>query len=145
MASGSGGGKGLLVVAVLLIAGVAGGVNYWRNYQAELQEAGERPYKGYADEELAALIEAYGSESDARRGRHQQLAGRRTEGVAREAHISDHLEGYERARRQGEAVRESAAATAQVTSVLRELEREQALRGSAGAGLEVHIRRLTTL
>ena len=144
MASGSGGGKGLLILCVLLIVGVAGGVNYWRNYQAELQEAGERPYEGYADAELAALIEAYGSESKTRIDEHQQLAGRRTEAVAREAHISDHLEGYERARRQGDAVRQSAAATAQVTSVLRELEREQALRGN-GVSLDVHLRRLTTL
>jgi len=143
MASGSGGGKGLLLVAFVLIVVTAGGVNYWRNYQAELQEAGDRPYQGYADEEIAALIEAYRGESESLRGRHEQLASTRVQGVAAGAHISDHLEGFDRARQQGEAVRRSAGETAKTASILRELEREQGLRGG-GEALDVHLRRLTT-
>lgn len=144
MASGGSGGKGLLLLGLLLVVAAAGGANYWRNYEAELKAAGERPYQGYADEELAALIEAYGEQSRQSLDRHQQLAGTRSgDGVAREAHISEHLKGFEQAQRQGNAVRRSAADAAQLTSVLRELEREQSLRGDGGAA--VHLRRLTTL
>ncbi len=133
----------IAVLLVLLLVAGAGAFNYWRNLGSE--EAVPRPYRGYADAELDALIAAYRSEVDALDARYQQARdGRSVRQVSRGAHISDHVKGFEEAREAADRVRGRAADVAGQAAVLRDLEVEQATRAS-NRGFDVHWRRLTTL
>jgi len=125
----------LLLLFALLLGG--GGYNYWRNLQAEPP----RPYRSYADAELAQLVTAY--EGDVTQ-RGQALPQGTSQGVRTSGPLlKDRLDDFEAAQRRGNTYRESASSLAGQQGVLRELQEEQQAR--AESPVAVHLRRLTTI
>lgn len=135
------GGKGALAVLLVVALG-AGGFNYHRNWSAEAEEA-PRPYRGYGDDDLAALVGAYEQEVAALQERYDAArAAPRAEG--RGQLLGEQVRDFERARARGDALRQLAADVAEREAVLRELHREQSLRTGA-SGLALHVKRLLTI
>jgi len=129
----------LLLVLLLLVG--AGGWNYWRNLQVEAKEP--RPYAGYSDRDLAALIDAYRNEVDRLEGRSAARPG----GAARAAGplLGERLAAYERVRRASARRRKMETELAGQEGILRRLEREQQIRRERGRGWRLHLHRLVTI
>lgn len=137
------GGVTFLALILLVALGVAGAYNYQRNRATEVQEA-PRPYSGYSDAELASLIEAYQQEVEALQSRYDAAKSR--EFRTRNGGLIDERVGeFERAQKWGASTRSMGADVAEREAVLRELRREQSLRGAPAGSLEVHLRRLLTI
>ncbi len=137
------GGTTLLALVLLVALGVAGAYNYQRNTAAEEQDA-PRPYSGYSDAEIAALVEAYQGEVEALESRYDAAKSRDFE--ARNGGLIDERIGeFERAQKWGASTRSMGADVAEREAVLRELRKEQSMRGASADSLEVHLRRLLTL
>jgi hypothetical protein len=129
-----------LLALVALLAGLAaaGAWNYQRN--ARLEEAAFRPFRGYADEDLAKLVGAYGSELEALRARQGAAPGRaaaRDRGLLREQ-----VDEFERVQRASSGARALAGAIAEREAALRYLEAEQERRARDRDRVAVFLRRL---
>ncbi|MBW2242985.1 MAG: hypothetical protein JRH01_13455 [Deltaproteobacteria bacterium] len=125
----------LLLLALLLLAG--GGYNYWRNLQAEPP----RPYRSYADAELAQLISAY--EGDVSRLGTSAPARSSAASASTGTLLQQRVDAFEAAQRRGEAHRSAVSELAGQEGILRELLSEKQTRSESPAS--VHIRRLTTI
>jgi hypothetical protein len=139
-ASAQRGAPWLLILALLVGLGGAGVYNYHRNWQAE--EAVPRPYRGYADGDLRALIEAYEQELEAPMPEGPAASAARPPSGAL---LGEQIAAFERARAAGDAHRERLSERAQREAVLRELQKERALRAQLGGGISLHLRRLLTI
>jgi hypothetical protein len=136
-------GSALPLLLLVLAVAVGGGAwNYHRNWQAE--QAMPRPYRGYDDAELAALIDAYEQEASALGAR--AASARRPEAQpAREGTLlGERVEAFEQARQAGERWRRLQGEAGRHEGVLEDLRAEQTLRAQLGSGLAVHLRRLTS-
>ena len=133
----------ILVLALLVLLGAAGEYNYRRNTTAEERE-NPRPYVGYSDAEIAALIEAYEQDVEKFEARYATAKNRIIE-TRGGGLIDEQIREFERAREAGVSTRAMGADVAQREAVLRELRREQSLRGSSVDSLKLHLRRLLTL
>jgi hypothetical protein len=130
----------ILVLVLLVGVGVAVEYSYQPNKGADDRNA-ERPYKGYSDAEIAALIAAYEQEIEVLESRYDAAKSRG--GETRSGSLLDErIEAFERAQKAGDSTRSLGAALARKEAVLGELHREQSLRGSSGDGLLHHLRRL---
>ena len=136
-------GVTILILALLAGLGAAGAYNYQRN-TAEEERAAPRAYRGYSDADIAALIEAYEQEVEALEARYGAAKSRTIE-TRSGGLIDQQIREFERAQEAGASTRSMAADVAQRDAVLRELRREQSLRGSAEDSLELHLRRLLTI
>jgi len=134
--------KGLLLVALAgLLAG--GAYNYHRNYQAET--AGPRPYAGYAQADLKALLEAYEAENRALGRRYE--SARRTEdgGAARGGLLDENIRAFEQAQQRSERVRGLGAQLAMRQEAVRQIQAELEKREAERDVVALHLRRLITL
>ncbi len=129
-----------VAILILVLLGGAGAYNYRRNQAAEEQKAA-RVYKSYSDAEIAALIEAYEQEIETLESRYDAAKSRSLE-TRSGSLIDERIEDFERAQKAGSSTRSMGAVVAQKESILRELRREQSLRGSSGGDLMLHLRRL---
>jgi uncharacterized protein len=136
-------GVATLILVLLVILGAAGEYNYQRNQAAEEREA-PRAYKEYSDSDLAALIEAYQQEVEALESSYRAVKDRRVE-TRRGVLIDEQIGEFERAQKAGASARAIGVAAARKEKVLRDLQREQSLRGSGAESLEIHLRRLVTI
>lgn len=134
------GGSVLLLLTVLLALLGAGAFNYHRNWKAEREAP--RPYAGYSDADLAALIGAYQEELRTLEGRVPGSSG--SAGAGGGALLGEQVKAFERARAAGDAQRRALGDVAQREAVLADLRREEALRAELGAGMQAHLRRLLT-
>jgi hypothetical protein len=137
------GGAAFLLLVLLVALGVAGAYNYSRNTAAE-QEETPRPYSGYSDAELAALIEAYEHEVEDLESRYEVAKSRDFE-TSSGGLIDERIGEFERAQQWGDSTRSIGADVAEQEAVLRELRKEQMLRGASADSLELHLRRLLTI
>ena len=99
----------------------------------------------YADQDLADLEQAYRAQVDAGKQSYESLSRRRVKAGARNQSLSEHVADFERVQRAGNQKREAAADLAVLQARLREIEAELAYRDYTRGGMELHIRRLTTL
>jgi hypothetical protein len=136
-------GVTILILVLLVILGAAGEYNYQRNSAAEEQSAA-RSYKGYSDAQIASLIAAYEEEVEALDSRYDEARSRSLE-TRSGGLIDQQIREFERAQKAGGSTRSMGAVVAQKENVLRELRREQSLRGHSADGLMLHLRRLVTL
>ena len=137
-------GVAILILALLVALGAAGEYNYQRNKAAGEKDA-PRPYGGYSDAEIAALIDAYEREVEALESRYGAAKSRDFESRGGGL-IDEQIEAFERAQRAGVSTRSMGGEVAQQEAVLRELRREQSLRGGGGLdSLKVHLRRMFTI
>ncbi len=88
----AGNGVAGLFLILLLVVGV-GAFNYHQNLQAEAEE--DRPYRGYSDEELEALLGAYQGRKDAQSARYEASAGRRVNAQGK-AYFDEQVQEFER-------------------------------------------------
>ena len=136
-------GVTILILVVLVALGAAGEYNYQRNKASEEQSAA-RSYEGYSDAEIAALIEAYEREVEALDSRYGAAKNRHLE-TRSGGLIDQQIDEFERAQKVGASTRSMGADVAQKEAVLRELRREQSLRGNAVDSLKLHLRRLLSI
>ena len=141
------GGKGgsILVLLVLLTAMICGGAwNYQRNLELESEEQGSRPFKGYTDEALVQLLDAY--EQDAKRfeRKYQSSLGQRQGVRQTNGLISERIGEFERVQRQGDQIRIATAEVAVLDARVREIRDEQSFRGGSDDWM-LHLKRLTNI
>jgi hypothetical protein len=136
------GGRGWLFGLVLLVAAGAGAWNYHQNLRAEQAEI--RPYRGYSDADLAALIAAYESEAEVLGRRYDAVKGRRSQ--ARDTgFIGDQVQEFERIQREAGRTRAAGADVSERDAALRDLEKERRVRAEERDVLRTFLRRLTTV
>ena len=136
-------GVAISILALLVILGGAGEYNYQRNKAAE-ESAAPRTYRGYSDDEIAALIQAYEREVEVLESRYAAAKGRNQEARGGGL-IDEQIAEFERAQRTGASTRSMGGEVARQEAVLRELRREQSLRGGSANSLKLHLRRLVTI
>jgi hypothetical protein len=138
-------GRAILIVLTILLLVGGGGYNYQRNLVAEQAEQGERPFKGYQENDLRDLETAYGAEVEGRRGRYQELATRRVKTRDSAVFLDEKVADFERIQRAGDEKRALAGLVAEHRARLNEIQAELAYRDYVNSGMAVHVRRLTTI
>ena len=131
-----GSASSLVLVLVVLVGAV--GWNYHRNSAAEGREV--RPYRSYAEADLAALIEAYEEAEKSAGSRYDSTVGRRSE-ARNTGHFMGNLEEFERIQAAGRGHREARSDFADARASLEALKKEQARRPSERSKLRVFLRR----
>ena len=135
-------GISMLPVVALLGLLAAGGVNYHRNWQAEAAEP--RPYAGYSQEDLEALLAAYEAENaqverEWERAR-EQLGRERSGGM-----LDENIRAFEQAQRASSGSRALGVKLSMQQTATEEIAAELARRERDADVLRVHLRRLITI
>jgi hypothetical protein len=131
--------------ALLLLFAVAIGIagwNYHRNLEAERAEL--RPYRGYAEADLDALVEAYSAHSEASEARWEATSERRA-AVREKAYLDEKVAEFERVQAVARGTRETRQRWAEAQATLSEIEKEKRRRAAERDAWRVHLRRLTTV
>lgn len=128
---------------VLVLAALVGLVvwNYHRHTEAEQREY--RPYRSYAEADLAALVEAYEAETERSGDRYDSAVTRRVE-ASGSGHLMQNVSEFERAQAAARRTRDARADFADARASLEVLKREQALRAGERSKLQVFLRRAFT-
>jgi dihydroorotase-like cyclic amidohydrolase len=135
-------GIAMLPVVVLVGLLAAGAFNYHRNWQAEA--AVPRPYEGYSQADLEALMAAYQAENAQAEARYEAARGKL--GRQRGAGMLDqNIAAFEAAQRDSAQAREAGARLAMQKTSTDEIEAELARREADADVLKVHLRRLLTI
>jgi hypothetical protein len=134
-----GSASALVLVLVLLVGAV--GWNFHRNLDAESQEL--RPYRGYAEADVVALIEAYEQAAEKAGSRYHSVSDRRTEARAT-GHVMGNVEEFDRVQGAGRALRAAREDYADARASLEALREERARRVSERSRLRVFLRRAFT-
>lgn len=139
-----GGGSGFLLVAILVIAGGAGGWNYHRNLALETERANSRPFQGYSDADLEQLAAAYEEKVDVLERKYRASLAKRTGVRDNGGLIDEKVQEFERVQKVGESIRAATTQVADSEARLRQIREEQTWRRNDGQ-LSLHLRRLTSL
>lgn len=140
------GGTGNILVLLALVALMmcGGAWNYQRNLALEEQNQGARAFKGYSDEALDQMAEAYAGEAESLRRRYDSATARRTGVRHRAGLLMEKVKEFDRVRADGDRLREIASRVAESEARLRDIRTEQSYRGNTKQ-IDVHLRRLTRL
>ena len=136
---GSGSIGALALLLVVLVAGI--GWNYHRNVAREQGEF--RPYRGYSDADLAALVAAFEQESKATSKRYEAAVDRRAHVQAKDD-VMGNVREFDRAQRLQLAARDARQDYAGARTSLEGLRKEVARRGADRSPLQVFLRRAFT-
>ena len=136
-------GAGSIGTLALLLAVLVGGIgwNYHRNLGREQAEF--RPYRGYSDADLAALLGAYEGESK-QSGRRYDAAVDRRAHVQEKSDVMGNVREFERAQRVRLAARDARSDYAEARTSLEGLRKESARRAADRSKLSVFMRRAFT-
>jgi hypothetical protein len=134
-----GSASALVLLLLLLIGGV--GWNFHRNLEAERREF--RPYRGYAEADLDALIEAYEQASEKAGSRYHRVVDRRSEPKAKD-HVMANVAEFERVQNAGRATRDAREQYADARASLEVLRKERSHRATERSKLRVFLRRAFT-
>lgn len=148
MARGSGrrleAGRGVVALLLLLaILAGAGAWNYRRNSQAE-EEEGYRPFRGYTDEAIAQLIEAYEDDHERTSERFEAAASRRVNAEGK-AYFGEQVQEFERVQRASKNTRALRDEIAESQTSLKLLREEASRRAREKQKLKVFFDRLLTI
>jgi len=135
-------GVAMLPVVALLALLAAGSFNYHRNWQAEARVP--RPYAGYAQADLEALLAAYEAEN-AEAERRYEAARQRLGRERRAGMLDQNIAAFEAAQRDSSKARELGALLAMQQTATGEIESELERRKADADQLQVHLRRLLTI
>ena len=141
------GGKGgsILVLLVLLTAMICGGAwNYQRNLELEAEQQGTRPFKGYTDEALAQLLDAYRQDAKRHEGKYQSALSQRQGVRQTNGLIMERIGEFERVQRQGDQIRIATSEVAERDARVREIQEEQSFRGGSDDWM-LHLKRITNI
>ncbi len=111
----------LLFTLLAVLAG-AGAWNFQRNLEAERAEP--RPFRGYADAEVATLLDAYRDELETHRRRWEAATGRKVD-VQDAGVFEQKLQEFERVQRISRRARDLATQLARTMVTIDRLELEQ--------------------
>jgi hypothetical protein len=136
--------RALVLLALIALMMCAGGWNYHRNLSLEADDGGVRSFKGYSDEALEQLAEAYAEEADALRRRYESAMARRQGTQHKNGLLGEKVKEFERVRRDGDKIRAVNAMVAEKEARLRDIREEQGLRRNTSE-YNVHLRRLTSI
>jgi len=136
--------RGVSTLPVLILIGLlaAGAFNYHRNWVVEASVP--RPYEGYSQADLEALLAAYQAENAQAERRYQAARGQL--GHERRAGMLDqNIAAFEAAQRDSGRAREAGALLSMQQTATDDLEAELARRVADADRLKVHLRRLLTI
>ena len=133
------------VVALLLLLVIAGGAGAW-NYRRNLalEDDVYRPFRGYTDEALADLAEAYESRQDVDRQRFDAASSRRVN-AQEKAYFDQQVREFERVQRAHAGKQEVRARMAESQTTLKLLDEERRLRANEGDRVALFLKRLLTI
>jgi len=136
-------GAGSLGALALLLAVLVGGAawNFHRNLAREQAEF--RPYRGYSDADLAALVAAYEQESKATGHRYDAAVDRRAH-VQAKGDVMGNVREFDRAQKVRLAARDARSDYAGARTSLEGLKKEVARRAGDRSRLQVFLRRAFT-
>ena len=135
-------GISMLPVVILLGLIAGGGYNYHRNWQVEA--AIPRPYKGYSQVDLEALLAAY--EAENAQVERQYSQAREQLGKRGEAGMLDqNIKAFEAAQSRSTGTRSLGVKLSMQQTATDEIAAELARREGESGALQVHVRRLLTL
>jgi hypothetical protein len=129
-----------LLLLLLALVGLVGW-NYHRNLTTEKREF--RPYRSYTEADLAAMVEAYESESDRTGNRYDAAVGRRVDARST-GHLMGNVNEFERAQAAGRRTRDARERYADARASLEAIQKEQLLRAGERSPLRVFLRRAFT-
>jgi hypothetical protein len=129
-------------VILLLILGVAGGWNYYRN--AEIENAVARPFRGYSDEELHQMISAYQSEVEIQMARYRQAGDVNKVVVRGGGLLEEQIGEFERAQKASKERRDRAYKVTDNQILVDQLAQEQMARERDRPIYKMIFRRVTT-
>jgi hypothetical protein len=129
----------ILLLAILVGAGVW---NYRRN--AAVEEDDYRPFRGYTDEAIAQLIEAYEGQHEHKSQRFE-AAARREVKVGGKAYFGEQVQEFERVQRISQNTRALRDEIAESQTSLKLLREEAAKRAREGQKLRLFLERLVTV
>jgi hypothetical protein len=135
-------GNTMLLVVVLLGLLGAGAFNYHRNWQAEASVP--RPYEGYSQEDLEALMAAYEAENAQLEARYQRAQS----GLGRERQagmLDQNIAAFEAAQRSSARSRALGVELSMKKTATDEIAAELARRAEEGDPLQLHLKRLLTI
>lgn len=137
--------SGSAVPLLLVLLGLLVGGGYW-NYQkaVEAEEAVYRPFRGYTQEALEQLVEAYEADRDHSAGRYEAAASRRVDARGR-AYFQEQVEEFERVQQAGRQTRDLRNRVAESQATLKLLEEELSLRAQEKDKLMLILRRAFTI
>jgi len=126
----------LLLLLVLLVGGAA--FNYHRNLEAEAQE--DRPYRGYSDQQLEDMLQAYEGRKEQQSARYESTAGRRADARGK-AYFDEQVQEFERVQKVHAARDRARDQLAGTQVVVKKIRAEQTKRASEADKLMLHLRR----
>jgi len=134
-----GSASGLVLVLLLLVGTI--GWNYHRNLEAEAREF--RPYRGYAEADIEALIAAFEEVAEESGSRYHGVAERRTRPQAA-GDVMGSVKEFERVQKAGRATRDAREQYANARASLEVLRTERSRRAAERSKLRVYLRRAFT-
>jgi hypothetical protein len=137
----AGGGVVALLLLLAILVG-AGAWNYRRNVMVE--DDGYRPYRGYTDEAIEQLIEAYEGQHEQRSQRFEAAAGRTVE-VEGKPYFGGQVREFERVQRLSQSKRALRDEIAESQTSLKLLKEEAAKRARERQKLRLFFERLFTV
>jgi hypothetical protein len=136
-------GAGILMALVLLAGLAAGGAwNYNRNLQ--LEAAVYRPFRTHTDEDLALLTGALEQQKEQVSTHYEKVAAVRVNARER-SHFDQKLREFERVQQAGEAKRAVRAELAKSTTTLKLLADEDRMRAGERDAVKLFFKRLLTI
>ena len=143
MAKGSEGSNTFVQLLLLLaIVGGAGGWNYHQNLEAEKREY--RPYRGYSEEDLETLREAYAGHTDVTNERYQAALSKRTEARTMSL-LGERVREFERVQGIARQKRDARDRLADSQATLQMIEQEARRRAQEQDALKLFFRRVFTV
>jgi hypothetical protein len=127
----------------LLLAVLVGGIGWNTHRNLERERAEFRPYRGYTDADLEALLGAYEGESK-QSGRRYDAAVDRRAHVQAKGDVMGNVREFERAQRVRLAARDARSDYAEARVSLEALRKESARRAADRSKLDVFLRRAFT-
>ena len=134
------GSASALVLVLLLLVGAVGW-NFHRNLEAERREF--RPYRGYAEADIEALIEAFEEAAEESGSRYHGASERRTRAKAT-GDVMGNVKEFERVQNAGRATRDARARYADARASLEVLQEERSRRAAERSKLRLFLRRAFT-
>jgi hypothetical protein len=136
---------GSSVIALLLLLAVAAGAGTW-NYRknAAAEDDVYRPFKGYTEEAVADLTEAYEAQRKGDKQRFDRATSRRVS-TQEKAYFDQQVREFERVQQAHAGKKEVRARMAESQTTLKLLKEEQGYRASEADRVALFLKRLLTI
>ena len=136
-------GSALPLLLVLLLVLVGGGAwNYHQNLEVEAAEY--RPFLGYAEEDIEALLGAYQSKQARDTESYEEASSRRASAADR-AYFDEQVREFERVQRAADRKKGLQVSLAESATTLKLLQKERGRRAEESDRLRLFLKRLLTI